>query len=128
MNKPLFIPLKTAHYNAFDNGSKREELRRYGNRWNEIICRIGRPVTLSKGYGKQNRMQGTITGFKRQHGSTFGSTYKAAILDCYGTLDIWIACITIHIDRDEPDIPQIVCAGCGNKTTIERAVCFRCMP
>lgn len=95
--KPLFIPLKTEYYEAFEGGKKRDELRLYGNRWNEKTCPIGRPVTLSKGYGKRHRMHGTVSRFKKQHGSTFGSTYKASIKDCYGTLDVEIAVIGIKI-------------------------------
>jgi len=30
--KPLFIPLKTIYYEAFKDGSKTEELRRYGKK------------------------------------------------------------------------------------------------
>lgn len=95
--KPLFIPLKTEYYEAFANGSKREELRRYGPRWNERTCPVGRDVVLSKGYGKQARMTGRVWKFKKQHGSVFGSTYRAAILDVFGTLDIWIACVSIEL-------------------------------
>lgn len=97
--KPLFIPLKTAYYNQFDAGTKTDELRVYGTRWNERTCKVGRAVTLSKGYGKRHRLSGTVTSFKRQHGSTFGSTYRAAIEACYGTLDVWIACISIEVTR-----------------------------
>jgi len=97
--KPLFIPLKTEFFRAFESGEKREELRAYGPRWNEKTCTIGRAVTLSHGYGLKERLSGTIWKFKRQHGTTFGSTYQAAILKCFGTLDIWIACIGIEIQR-----------------------------
>lgn len=95
-NKPLFIPLKSEYYEAFKDGSKRDELRLYGPRWNEETCAVGRPVVLSKGYGKQNRMSGKVDAFKKQHGSLFGKTYKASILACYGTLDVNIAVITIY--------------------------------
>ena len=93
--KPLFVPLKTEYFEAFMSGDKTEELRAYGPRWNERTCQIGREVVLSKGYGKQNRMAGKIWRFKKQHGSLFGSGYRAAILDVFGTLDIDIACISI---------------------------------
>ena len=103
MTKPLFIPLKTEYFQAFKDGSKTDELRAYGARWNEKTCAAGRPVTLSKGYGKHERMTGRVWRFKKQHGSTFGSTYKSAILAVYGTLDIEIACISINnIVHGEP--------------------------
>ena len=95
--RPLFIPLKTEYYEAFKSGEKTEELRLYGPRWNEGTCAVGRPVVLSKGYGKAHRLGGRVTNFKRQRGETFGSTYRAAIRDCYGTLDVDIACIRIEI-------------------------------
>ena len=94
--KPLFIPLKTKHYEAFAGGNKTEELRLYGPRWNENTCKVGRQATLSKGYGKQSRLTGKIWRFKKQHGSLFGSTYQAAIKEIYGTLDVEIACISIN--------------------------------
>ena len=94
---PLFIPLKTKYFNAFTNGSKTEELRAYGPRWDTATCQVGRRVTLSCGYGKAKRLAGTIWRFKKQHGSTFGRTYKADILSVYGTLDIDIACISIKL-------------------------------
>jgi hypothetical protein len=93
--KPLFVPLKTKYYNAFASGEKNEELRAYGPRWNERTCTVGRSVTISHGYGKNNRLKGTIARFKKQHASTFGSTYRQAIIDVFGTLDIYIACILI---------------------------------
>lgn len=99
--KPLFIPLKSEYYEAFVNGSKAAELRRYGPRWNEKTCTPGRSVVLSMGYGKQHRTHGRIWKFKRQHGSTFGSTYRAAILNVFGTLDIDIACISIVVGQKE---------------------------
>lgn len=99
--KPLFIPLKREYFEAFKSGVKTEELRRYGPRWNTETCTIGRPVTLSLGYGKAHRITGKIWRFKRQHGSTFDRTYKAAILAVFGTLDIDIACISIVLDHKE---------------------------
>lgn len=58
--KNLFIPLKTEYYNAFLNGNKDAEYRLYGKRWNEKTCYRNRPVILSKGYGKANRLKASI--------------------------------------------------------------------
>lgn len=93
--KALFLPLRTEYFEAFCNGSKREELRQYGPRWNETTCTVGRTIILSKGYGKQSRMKGRIWRFKKQRGNLFGSTYKRDIEKVFGTLDIEIACISI---------------------------------
>lgn len=98
--KPLFIPLKTEYFYAFKSGDKREELRRYGPKWNEKTCEVGRRVLLSKGYGKHERIGGHITRFKKQHGTMFGSTYKAEIMDIYKTIDLDIACFYILLDVD----------------------------
>lgn len=95
---PLFIPLKTEYYEAFCDGSKPSELRLYGPRWNERTCPPGRPVTLSKGYGKQNRKSGIIKEFHKRDARTFGSTYQASILKLFGTLDKPIAEIRIDIN------------------------------
>ncbi len=48
--RPLFIPLKRQWFEAFSDGSKTVEYRRYGPRWNERTCTPGRPVVLSLGY------------------------------------------------------------------------------
>lgn len=47
---PLFVPLRTEWFRAFESGEKTVEYRAYGPRWNETTCYVGRPVTLSHGY------------------------------------------------------------------------------
>ena len=64
--KPLFIPLKTEHWNNFVYGTKDTEYRLEGPRWNSKTCYEGRPVILSKGYGKKHRIRGTIYQTFRQ--------------------------------------------------------------
>lgn len=88
--KNLFIALKTKYYEAFCDGTKSTEFRKYGKRWNEDVCKLGRKVTLSKGYGKQHRKTGVIVGFeKRMIDST-------EWIDCYGEPGL-AACITIEL-------------------------------
>jgi hypothetical protein len=89
--KPLFIPLKSEYYNAFCDGSKTVEYRLYGQRWNERTCRVGRRVTLSKGYGKKHRRHGVIIGFAVQKMSS------EDWLACYGKAGL-AACIEIRLD------------------------------
>jgi hypothetical protein len=107
--RALFVPLRREFFEAFAAGRKTDELRRYGPRWNERTCRIGRPVVLSLGYGKRQRIVGRVERFKKQHGSTFGSTYRASIERIYGTLDIDIACISIALEptRQPPSPDQV---------------------
>ena len=95
--KPLFIPLKTEFYEAFACGDKRSELRLYGPRWNERTCPVGRPVVLSKGYGKAHRLNAVIDVFLKRDARTFGSTYQASVLKIYGTLDKPIAEIRLQL-------------------------------
>ena len=101
--RPLFIPLKTKYFEMFLSGEKMSELRPYGPRWNEKVCRVGREVVLSKGYGKQHRIKGYIREFYKRRATTFGSTYRAAIQDVYGTLDMDIAEIRIELANKEPE-------------------------
>ena len=48
--KPLFVPLKTRYFRAFESGVKTIEYRKAGPRWNEATCTVGRSVVLSHGY------------------------------------------------------------------------------
>ncbi len=96
--KLLVIPLKTEYYDAFANGSKTSELRRYGRGWNERTCIVGRPVVLSKGYSKGSCMTDRITQFGVYPGAMFGGADRDAIEDLFGTLNVEIAEITIELD------------------------------
>jgi hypothetical protein len=63
MERPLFIPLRRAWFDAFASGAKREEWRRHGPGWNANTCRVGRPVVLALGYSR-TRLTGVVTGFR----------------------------------------------------------------
>lgn len=86
----LFIPLKTEYFEAFKAGTKTVEYRQYGPRWNERTCAIGRPVVLSRGYGKQQRLTGVVTEFRKRF------TASDEWLDCYGAPGT-AACIRISL-------------------------------
>lgn len=92
--KPLFIPLKREFYDAFLSGEKTEEFRRYGARWNESTCAVGRPVTISMGYGKAHRRTGTVTGFRKAP-APLG--VPAGWIACYGGDPDTAACIRIEL-------------------------------
>jgi hypothetical protein len=68
MTKPLFIPLRRQWFDAFADGSKTEEWRRYGARWNEGTCALGRAVTLSCGYSGA-RLSGRVSSFRTEPAS-----------------------------------------------------------
>jgi hypothetical protein len=78
--KPLFIPLKTEFFEAFENGTKDTEYRLYGPRWNERTCSIGRQVVLSHGYGTKRRLRGVVIGFEASHAPTWTDAWRK----CYG--------------------------------------------
>lgn len=65
--KPLFIPLKRIWFDQFAKGAKtgNEEWRKYGPRWNEHVCRVGRRAVLSNGYGTGRRIERVITGTRK---------------------------------------------------------------
>lgn len=93
--KALFIPLKREYYEAFVSGRKGNEYRKYGPRWNEKTCVIGRPVVLSLGYGKKNRAEGKVTAFAKTNQLT--DDFKK----CYGNTapGTFMACIGIKLKR-----------------------------
>lgn len=82
--KNIFVPLKTEHYEKFEDGTKKHEYRAYGPRWNERTCVVGRGITLSKGYGKQNRLYRTIVSFEKVARKNMGFREQMAFLSCYG--------------------------------------------
>lgn len=90
MARPLFIPLITKYFEAFLDGSKSTEYRRYGPRWNETTCPVGRRVTIAKGYTRTRR-HGVVVGFTRQRMDS------ADWLACYGEPGE-AACIEIKLD------------------------------
>ena len=93
--KPLFIPLKSEYYDAFAAGYKQIEFRKYGPRWNERTCPVGRPVILSRGYGRQHRMTGKIVMFHRRKWPTKTDVWKSI----YGDTGGFAACIEIRVAR-----------------------------
>ena len=92
MGRPLFIPLKSEFYDAFLDGSKTVEYRRYGRGWNEITRGLGRLVVLSKGYGIQHRCTGVITGFEK------AEMDSPDWISCYGKPGL-AACIRIQLKQ-----------------------------
>lgn len=95
--KPLFIPLKGEHYDRFERGEKDTEYRRYGPRWNEQNCPPGRPVILSRGYGKRHRLTGTVKQFQRQRVSHLPDRDREALQAIYGPAPGDIASILITV-------------------------------
>lgn len=94
----LFIPLKNEYFDAFDRGTKTEEYRPYGPRWNETSCFLGRRVLLSRGYGTHNRLTGTVSHFSVTHSLWFTPAWEA----CYPEKICLAACIGITLDHDQP--------------------------
>jgi hypothetical protein len=101
-SRALFIPLRGVYFDQFERGEKRTEYRQRGPRWNAETCAIGRRVVLSRGYGKQKRLTGTITGFSYD---TIPSKLPGW-LECYGPNSGDAACITIQIDGMNASVEQ----------------------
>ena len=77
--KPLFIPLKRKYYERFINGQKSNEMRLDGKRWNDKTCFVGRPVVLSLGYGKYDRVKGII-----RDTYTIDDCFNSDFIELYG--------------------------------------------
>lgn len=93
-HKPLFISLKRAYFEAFKAGTKTEEFRPEGPRWNARTCAVGRRVVLSLGYGKAHRLAGVVAGYRSSAEPTLTPAWK----DCYGDRAGVAACIRIELD------------------------------
>jgi hypothetical protein len=92
----LFIPLRSEYFDDFARGEKHVERRIYGKRWNERTCAIGRPVVLSRGYGKWSRLNGVVIGFELNTAPWLREDWVA----CYGPGRALVAaCITIEVHR-----------------------------
>ena len=65
MKKPLFVPLMKKYYLKFESGEQDCEIRPNDRRgWSLNNVSPGRLMTLSCGYGKQNRITKPITRVK----------------------------------------------------------------
>lgn len=93
--KPLFIPLKAEFFTAFERGEKNTEYRERGPRWNSKTCFVGRPVTLSKGYGKKHRLSGKITAVSYDCHPHKLPGWTA----CYANQSAIAICIRIQLDK-----------------------------
>ncbi len=96
-DKPLFIPLKIEYYDAFADGRKMVEYRRYGPVWNERTCVPGRRVVLSKGYGKKSRCEGVVV----RCWPDLNIPSLPGFIECYGAAPDLVACC-IEIKLNQP--------------------------
>ncbi len=99
--RPLFIPLKGKHYDAFESGEKTVEMRQIGPRWNLMACPPGREVLLSRGYGKARRLRGVIVAAGYAFGPKLNATARAELRDCYGTDRFDVFFMEIRIRKEE---------------------------
>ena len=95
--KNLFIPLNTEYFQQFKSKQKKHELRRYGKRWNEKTCVVGRPATLSHGYGKKNRLAARVIDFNVVSAAQLTAAEAGAFFSIYKTLDCEIAKISLRL-------------------------------
>lgn len=97
MLPPLFIPLRAQYYDAFENGTKTCELHRYGPRWNEGTCVLGRRAVLSKGYGKAHRLVAVVTAFSKALPAELAPSDRLAATLIYGDEDFSLAVIGLDV-------------------------------
>ena len=98
--KPLFIPLTGKYYDEFESGLKTIEFRKYGKRWNERTCRVGRAATLSYGYGKARRLFGVVFNFRKV--PLKYSDGQKAYRECFPGDPGPVAEIYINVRREAP--------------------------
>jgi hypothetical protein len=101
MGRPLFLPLKGEHFDAFKAGTKEVEYRRAGPRWSPAQCFTGRRIILSRGYGRAHRLEGTIEGFSIRSWWDVDAWHRRALAACYGETRFDVACIRIRVLRRE---------------------------
>ncbi len=99
--KPLFIPLKTEYYRAFERGEKDVEYRLNGPLWNEARCSVGYPVVLRRGYSTPDILHGVVSSFEAVPLRRIsGGLLRISIRSCYpmATDETLIACIGIDLE------------------------------
>lgn len=95
--KPLFIPLRREYFEAFRSGTKREEYRKTGGRWNARTCRPGRAAVLSLGYGKKSRVEARVAYFRRVPLCSLPQDARDTIRAIYGPVET-VACIGLNVE------------------------------
>lgn len=87
VGKPLFIPLGSEDFESFKQGKKTQDFRINGQRWNATTCFAGRPVVLSKDYGKGGSMSGVISSFEALPVDGLSVEHQAAVVKVFGKLE-----------------------------------------
>ncbi|UDQ96844.1 hypothetical protein AAEX28_07235 [Lentisphaerota bacterium WC36G] len=91
--KPLFVPLKKQFFEAFKSGEKTAEYRKISNNFNLKTCKIGRKVTLAKGYTKE-RLSGIIKSVEICH----KPNSLPGWVECYGENEPKAIIINIEVE------------------------------
>jgi len=116
--KPLFVPLKAEHFEAFERGDKHTEFRLYGAAWHEGTCIIGRRAVLAYGYTKR-RLYGVVTSFDLLKMRDLSRDDRRKFKACFGDrlqsrahfAPLRVAAIGIDISR--PQMPKFKRASVG---------------
>lgn len=91
-DRPIFLPLLGIYFDAFERGEKTLEWRRFNNRWNFKSCRVGRRVTLSRGYSGR-RLSARIRSV------ALASVCDHALVELFGARAV---CIVIELHEIVP--------------------------
>ena len=62
--KPIFVALRSEHWNDFRDRRKSIEWRAWGARWNDRTIIPGMPIILAKGYTR-DRLHGVVVRVQR---------------------------------------------------------------
>lgn len=97
--KPAFIPLKGVYFDKIKAGLKDCEYRKHGGRWAPKNFPLGHPCTLSRGYGKQDRIIRTVKAVRVVNSADLPEDARTDVRDCYGQ-DVDVLEITFDKERN----------------------------
>jgi hypothetical protein len=99
---PLTIILKREHFDAFADGSKCDEIRRFSQQFNLDTCRTGRAVRLRLGYAADAPV---LTGRIRDVSVRSAGSVDGFLAFARGTgrpMKRWEPVLLIHLALDRP--------------------------
>lgn len=98
VGKPLLIPTTPADIQALLEGTRNKIFLLNGDRWNATTCFVGRPVFLSKGYGKRG-VNGVISSFEALPVGALDPDSRKLVTDLFGELRPSVKIAVIEISH-----------------------------
>ena len=92
----MLIVVRKVWFEELRGGAKRVEYRRYGRRFNERVCYIGRPVAFAYRYDRVSpRLTGVVTSF-----ATVPVSEMPEMLEIYPDMAAHAPIAAIGVDLD----------------------------